>query len=101
MAVTKIIQPEGQSEGKIVLEFNNGDFQALQKIIKKWHFKDEESALRFGMAALIKGSEAKGVAVMENGKLVTLTPADSLLELSETEENTEVEPADTAEDNKE
>ncbi len=56
MAIKKI----DESAENLRIEINNGDFNALNEIIKKWKFKDKESALRFAIAIL---------SVTENGTL--------------------------------
>lgn len=82
MAIVR--NPVDQSfEDKIILEFNNGDFKALNEIVTSWGFKDIESAIRFGIAALVKASEKKEFGITEKGKPTTISPADSLLKEKE------------------
>lgn len=77
-----IIKRTLQDEGKIVLEIDNGDLEALRQIEKDWKFTDESSVLRFALAVLTKAQD-KAVYVDENGKKVALSPADSLLKQKE------------------
>ncbi len=63
---------------KVKLTIDNGDLQALNQIIEKYRFKDEESALRFAFFALLT-SENNIISVEENGKKVNLIPSEKLL----------------------
>lgn len=42
-------QPEN---GVLSIKLDNGDYRILKEIVKKWKFKDQESALRFALAVL-------------------------------------------------
>lgn len=78
MAINRI--PNTETDEKIGLEFNNGDYQALKSVVDSWGFKDVESAIRFGVAVLIKGGDSKKIQVKnEAGEKITIEPADSLL----------------------
>lgn len=63
---------------KISLEMDNGDFQALKQVISKYHFKDEEAALRFALFVLLN-AEKNVVYVDEGEKKVALSPAQKLI----------------------
>ncbi len=80
MAIKKI--SNDSKAGKIILEIDNGDLEALQKIMEEWKFVDEPSVLRFALAVLTKAKD-NAVYVTENGKKVALSPADSLLKKEE------------------
>ena len=74
MAIRKI-----KDENNILtLELDNGDREALNRILGGFNFKNEESALRFAMVVLLNAKN-KTVYVDEGDKKVALTPNDELL----------------------
>lgn len=76
---SQIESTEEQKEGTLVLEFNNGDFQALSDTVKRLGFKDEESMLRFALAVL-KQSATRSLSVTDtSGKAVSFNPSSTLL----------------------
>lgn len=69
---------EDSNKGIRQIEISNGDLIALNEIVKRWNFKDIESALRFGVAAL---SIAKKNALFyenDSGEKIMLEPTDQL-----------------------
>ena len=66
------------TEEKITLEINNGDFEALKNILKKYRFRDYESLIRFAFVALLR-SEDNIIQVTENGQKIGLRPNEALL----------------------
>lgn len=76
MAIVKI--SEDPTKGSRTVEINNGDLEALNKIISEWDFKDVESALRYAVAVLSIAKDRKLFYEKENGEKVTIEPADSL-----------------------
>jgi hypothetical protein len=71
--------PEQSNNEKLTLEFNNGDMAALERAVIDWGFKDEASALRFGIAVLLK-AESRDIQVGGNdGEKVSISPSASLL----------------------
>lgn len=64
--------------GELDLSFNNGDLEALNDVIAKYNFVDEEAALRFALIVLLR-PEDNSVLVKEEGKLVSVTPNEKLL----------------------
>ena len=68
----------GQPIKKIELTIDNGDLQALNQIIEKYNFKDDEAALRFALYVLLR-SENNTVSVEEGGKKVNLVPSEKLI----------------------
>lgn len=63
---------------KIALEVDNGDLQAINEVMQKYNFKDEEAMIRFILFVLLK-SEKNVVYIDEGDKKVALTPAQHLL----------------------
>lgn len=55
-------------------DIENVDLEVLDLIVKKYNFKDRESALRFGLAVLFKGN---GKPIGVDGDV--LMPSDQLL----------------------
>lgn len=48
---TKIRENESNTD-KLVFEMDNGDLRALNEVVEAWHFKNQESAMRFALAVL-------------------------------------------------
>jgi len=72
-----------EEEGKITLEIDNGDFEALKSIEQNYNFSSKENLLRFAIAVLLK-SNKKGVYVEEdNGTKNKLVPTDLLIKKTE------------------
>jgi hypothetical protein len=65
---------------KTVLEFDNGDKMKLKEIMDSWHFKDEESFLRFAMIVFSESSDKKTIAYYDNTQsLIKAQPVDNLI----------------------
>lgn len=62
----------------LTLKFENGDREALSKIVSEWGFKDEASAIKFMMAVLIR-TENKRLWVENAGSPVRIEPTNHLL----------------------
>jgi hypothetical protein len=62
------------------LTINNGDLRALNQIKDKWGFKDNESILRFAIAALTLTDDGYLYAEQKDGTRRILKPAEELLE---------------------
>jgi hypothetical protein len=78
---TKVTTLDSNKAEKVNVEFNNGDLEALRDIKKKWHFKDLESVLRFGLAVLTIAEKGKLFHEKTNGKMERLDPMDDLVEV--------------------
>lgn len=74
------------TEVLVVLEFDNGDFQALKEVIAKFGFIDEQAALRFALFALLK-AERNVLYVDEGEKKVVLTPSQQLINQDNSDEH--------------
>lgn len=61
------------------LTINNGDLRALNQIKTKWGFKDNESILRFAIAALTVAEDGDLYAEQKDGVRRILKPAEQLL----------------------
>lgn len=70
---------------KLTITIDNGDLVGLDKAIKEWDFKDEESLLKFCIAVLVSSTQGKLFTTDENGKKVGLSPADHLLNNPQTD----------------
>lgn len=63
---------------KLVLDIDNGDLQALNEVIEKIRFIDEQATIRFALFALLKAE--KNVLYVDQGdKLVVLTPSSTVI----------------------
>lgn len=78
MAIAK----KSSDDKKIVVEIDNGDFQALKEIKREWGFSNETNVLRFGLAVLSKAKGQTVFIIEEDGTKSPLSPADSLLNKS-------------------
>lgn len=74
MAIRKINSP-GEH---IDLRVDNGDLQALNEVMEKFNFKDEEAALRFGLIVLLNADETGNVYVERGDQKVKIAPNPSL-----------------------
>jgi len=74
------------SDNELNLTVNNGDFEALQTVVRKLGFKDEESVLRFALAVLSKSATRSLSIVDKDGIRLNLTPSADLLKAPETVE---------------
>lgn len=77
MSIQKIIDSDNSDQMSI--RFSNGERKALEEVINKWGFKDEESFLRFALAVFVKSNDRSVSIKDESGKETSLCPADSLL----------------------
>jgi hypothetical protein len=74
------IKSTHSSDGtKLTLELDNGDKNALQQILERWNFKDEQSLLRFAMSAMITTSENAITITKKDGELQKIAPVDEFL----------------------
>jgi len=83
MAIKRSASPVS-ADTELNLTVNNGDFEALQSVVKKLGFKDEESVLRFALAVLTKSATRSLSIVDKDGNRVSLSPATDLLKPAET-----------------
>jgi predicted metalloprotease len=67
-----------QQQGKISLEIDNGDLKALEEVIEKFDFKNEEAVLRYALYALLR-SDIGGLLVEEDGKMFRLEPTSKVI----------------------
>ena len=66
-----------ETDGLIVV-LTNGDREALQEIINKWGFLNEESFLKFAMAIMLK-AEGNKIIIQSEGNQASIVPNDNLL----------------------
>lgn len=76
MAMIKL--DENNEKGSRQIEINNGDLQALSEVVNHWGFKDHESALRFGLAALSIAKKKALYYENERGEKIMLEPTELL-----------------------
>lgn len=69
-----------ENHDDLQLTINNGDLRALNQIKDKWGFKDNESILRFAIAALTITDDGYLFAEHKDGTRRVLKPAEDLLE---------------------
>ena len=65
-------------DGKLLLEFENGDKEKFLQIMSDWNFVDEQSLLRFAMSAMILTTDKTLTITTENGN-EKIAPKDSSL----------------------
>ena len=65
-------------DGKLLLEFENGDKEKFLQIMSDWNFVDEQSFLRFAMSAMILTTDKTLTITTENGN-EKIAPKDSSL----------------------
>ena len=68
-----------ENNDDLQLIINNGDLKALNQIRSKWGFKNNESILRFALAALTLTETEYLYAEQKDGTKRMLKPADDLL----------------------
>lgn len=68
-----------ENNDDLQLIINNGDLRALNQIKSKWGFRDNESILRFAIAALTLTEDGYLYAEQKDGTKRILKPADDLL----------------------
>ncbi len=62
----------------VILNIDNGDLQALEKIKEEWGFISEFDALRFALAAMVQAEDH--ILYVKKGKTkIGLTPGEELL----------------------
>lgn len=79
-----IIKSQDSTDTKISLEVDNGDLQALNEVVDKFGFIDEQAALRFALFVLLK-AEKNVVYVDEGDKKVMFTPSAQAIKSNEQE----------------
>lgn len=62
----------------LFLGLSNGDKTAIEEAMKRWHFKDIESLVRYALAVFIKAEKGKLITEI-GGNQINLVPNDSLL----------------------
>ncbi len=79
MSFKKVATVEQKSEDGILFDVNNGDLAAIQEIVKKLNFKDEESMFRFMIAVLSKSATRSLTITDQDGTQTVLSPSVGLL----------------------
>lgn len=78
MAITRRVSgPEDDNE--LVLAVTNGDLEVLKGAVERLGFKNEESLLRYILAVISKSATRTLTVTGNDGKTLSLNPADSLL----------------------
>ncbi len=67
------------NEKALTLELDNGDKERFNQVLKDWHFKDEESMVRFVLSILLDSDDKKTIAYKKNNILVEATPTAHIL----------------------
>ncbi len=66
------------AQDKLILEINNGDRENLEKVLKKWNFKDEESFIRF-VSSILLDTQDNAIYIQRNFAPTKVSPALHLL----------------------
>ena len=75
MAVKKI----SDKDGKLILEFENGDRERFQTLLHDWNFKDEQSILRFMMGVMLQTTDKTLTIKNADDGFTQMRPAGDLL----------------------
>jgi hypothetical protein len=67
------------------IEISNGDLEALNKVVQKWNFKDQVSALRFALAVLTLTQNGSLYQTNEAGNVVPIRPTPAVIREVEVE----------------
>ena len=90
MALKEIRKGENTNDlNSILLNLNNGDLIALEETVKKWGFKDNESALRFALAVIAQSEGGLVYIDSKDQKKIGLKPSQELLEEKKVENSSE------------
>jgi len=76
-----IVRPTSSNTNskELTLTFNNGDFEILRETAQRLGFRDEESMMRFALAALARSATRSLSITDQNGTKVNLNPSQELL----------------------
>jgi phosphopantothenate synthetase len=77
MAVTT----QRRDKDKLLLEFDNGDLEKFDQVLKEWNFKDEQSLLRFAVSIMLT-TEKQIIYVNKNEAPAAVVPSAMLLKAS-------------------
>ncbi|MEK7473788.1 MAG: hypothetical protein AAB668_03655 [Patescibacteria group bacterium] len=70
------------SPKKVAFEFDNGDFQAIESTMAKYHFVDEQAMFRFALVILLR-AERNGVYIDEGGNRIFVSPSGNIVSQDE------------------
>lgn len=65
-------------EGKLILEFTNGDIQKFNEVMEKYNFKDAQAFIRFATSLLLVAQD-KEIKIKKDNEFVCITPVEDLL----------------------
>lgn len=81
---------EGTAEKEYQVTIDNGDLKLIDSLVRAYGFKDRDSLIKFGIAALLEGNNDNGIYTIKpspenDGKkiLSKLTPPAEMLEKKE------------------
>ncbi len=63
---------------KVAFDIDNGDLQAIESVMNRYHFIDEQAMFRFALVALLR-AEKLGVYIDEGEQRIFLSPSQSVL----------------------
>ncbi len=80
MAIKKDV--DLSSDDEVVIRINNGDLEALKRMQKLWHLRDEEAAVTFAVGIMRLAEHNKKIFIEPNGvdKPVLVNPGEKLLD---------------------
>ncbi|MFC1700739.1 hypothetical protein ACFLZ0_01200 [Patescibacteria group bacterium] len=84
MAIIKIDNKNSKPETKkITLEFNNGELNAIQEILRQYNFVDEQALMRFAFFILLE-TEDNAIYIKKNGSKVQIEPSEKTVNIPTT-----------------
>lgn len=84
MITSKERPREGTNEVELEVVINNGDLQLIDSLVESYGFRDRNSLIKFGIAAILEGNNSEGIYTIktsEEGKRVwsKINPSADLL----------------------
>lgn len=80
MAIQK---DDSSTNSNLVLKIDNGDLQALNSVLSKYRFINEEALIRYALVALLE-SEDNRLYAKKNNETVALRPNENLIRPDDT-----------------
>lgn len=66
------------NDGKLVLEFTNGDIAKFNEVMNKYNFKDAQAFIRFATSILLVAQD-KEIKIKKGNDFVSIAPVEDLL----------------------
>lgn len=68
MITSKETTKEGSSEKQINVTIDNGDLKLIDSLVAAYGFRDRDSLLKFGIAALLEGNNNEGLYTIKSSE---------------------------------